>query len=49
VDTVWVADHLLQVGPTAAADDTEMLEAYTTLGFLAAQTGRVRLGTMVTG
>jgi alkanesulfonate monooxygenase SsuD/methylene tetrahydromethanopterin reductase-like flavin-dependent oxidoreductase (luciferase family) len=26
-----------------------MLEAYTTLGFLAAQTERVRLGTMVTG
>jgi F420-dependent oxidoreductase-like protein len=49
VDTVWVADHLLQVDPTAAPDDTEMLEAYTTLGFLAAQTQRVRLGTMVTG
>jgi F420-dependent oxidoreductase-like protein len=49
VDTVWVADHLLQADPTAAADDTEMLEAYTTLGFLAAQTQRVRLGTMVTG
>ncbi|HEY6709409.1 MAG TPA: TIGR03560 family F420-dependent LLM class oxidoreductase, partial [Actinomycetota bacterium] len=29
--------------------DTEMLEAYTTLGFLAARTERVRLGTMVTG
>jgi F420-dependent oxidoreductase-like protein len=49
VDTVWVADHLLQADPTAAPGDTEMLEAYTTLGFLAAQTERVRLGTMVTG
>jgi F420-dependent oxidoreductase-like protein len=49
VDTVWVADHLLQADPTAGPDDTEMLEAYTTLGFLAARTGRVRLGTMVTG
>jgi F420-dependent oxidoreductase-like protein len=49
VDTVWVVDHLLQADPTAAPDDTEMLEAYTTLGFLAAQTERVRLGTMVTG
>jgi F420-dependent oxidoreductase-like protein len=49
VDTVWVADHLLQADPTAGPDDTEMLEAYTTLGFLAAQTERVRLGTMVTG
>jgi F420-dependent oxidoreductase-like protein len=49
VDTVWVVDHLLQADPTAGPDDTEMLEAYTTLGFLAAQTERVRLGTMVTG
>jgi F420-dependent oxidoreductase-like protein len=49
VDTVWVSDHLLQADPTAAPGDTEMLEAYTTLGFLAAQTRRVRLGTMVTG
>jgi F420-dependent oxidoreductase-like protein len=49
VDTVWVADHLLQADPTAGPGDTEMLEAYTTLGFLAAQTERVRLGTMVTG
>ncbi len=47
VDTVWVADHLLQADPTAGPDETEMLEAYTTLGFLAAQTERVRLGTMV--
>jgi F420-dependent oxidoreductase-like protein len=49
LDTVWVADHLLQADPTAAPDDTEMLEAYTTLGFLAAHSQRVRLGTMVTG
>jgi F420-dependent oxidoreductase-like protein len=49
VDTVWVADHLLQADPTAGPGDTEMLEAYTTLGFLAARTERVRLGTMVTG
>ena len=49
VDTVWVADHLLQADPTAAPGQTEMLEAYTTLGFLAAHTQRVRLGTMVTG
>jgi F420-dependent oxidoreductase-like protein len=49
VDTLWVSDHLLQADPTAPAGDTEMLEAYTTLGFLAARTERVRLGTMVTG
>jgi F420-dependent oxidoreductase-like protein len=47
LDTVWVGDHLLQADPTASAD-AEMLEAYTTLGYLAAQTTRIRLGTMVT-
>jgi F420-dependent oxidoreductase-like protein len=48
LDTVWVADHLLQADPNSRPE-AEMLEAYTTLGFLAAQTQRVRLGTMVTG
>jgi F420-dependent oxidoreductase-like protein len=47
VDTVWVADHLIQADPTARPDETEMYEAYTLLGFLAARTERVRLGTMV--
>ena len=46
IDTVWVADHLLQADPTAVPD-SEMLEAYTALGFLATPTQRVRLGTMV--
>jgi F420-dependent oxidoreductase-like protein len=49
VDTVWVVDHLIQADPTVDPADTDMLEAYTTLGFLAARTERVRLGTMVTG
>jgi F420-dependent oxidoreductase-like protein len=48
LDTVWVADHLLQADPNSRPE-AELLEAYTTLGFLAAQTERVRLGTMVTG
>jgi F420-dependent oxidoreductase-like protein len=47
IDTLWVADHLLQMEPGAAVDEP-MLEAYTTLGFLAAATERVGLGTMVT-
>jgi alkanesulfonate monooxygenase SsuD/methylene tetrahydromethanopterin reductase-like flavin-dependent oxidoreductase (luciferase family) len=47
VDTLWVPDHLLQMDPTATIDEP-MLEAYTTLGFLAAITSHVRLGTMVT-
>jgi len=48
LDTLWLADHLLQADPTST-HGSEMLEAYTTLGFLAAHTKRVRLGTMVTG
>lgn len=48
LDTVWVPDHLLQCDPNSTWD-AEMLEAYTTLGFLAAHSERVRLGTMVTG
>jgi F420-dependent oxidoreductase-like protein len=48
LDTLWVADHLLQMDP-GSTPDAEMLEAYTTLGFLAAHTERIGLGTMVTG
>jgi F420-dependent oxidoreductase-like protein len=47
IDTLWVGDHLLQADPTASPEQ-EMLEGYTTLGFLASCTSRVRLGTMVT-
>src|SRR5262245_17504427 len=48
IDTVWVNDHLMQAEPGTWPDEP-MLEAYTVLGFLASQTQRVRLGTMVTG
>jgi F420-dependent oxidoreductase-like protein len=45
---LWVADHLLQADPYGAGPgETEMLEAYTALGFLAARTSRIRLGTLV--
>jgi F420-dependent oxidoreductase-like protein len=47
LDTAWVPDHLLQAAP-GSAPDAEMLEAYTTLGFLAGQSARIRLGAMVT-
>jgi F420-dependent oxidoreductase-like protein len=47
IDTLWVPDHLLQADPTSRLDEP-MLEAYTTLGYLAAATSRLRLGTMVT-
>ncbi len=46
VDTVWVADHLLQADPNSQPG-AEMLEAYTVLGYLAGVSERVRLGTLV--
>lgn len=47
LDTVWVNDHLLQADPGAAPDERDMLEVHTILGFLAAVTSRVRLGSLV--
>lgn len=47
IDTVWVADHLVQYAPGTEPTDP-ILEAYTTLGWLAAHSSRVQLGTMVT-
>jgi F420-dependent oxidoreductase-like protein len=47
VDTVWLPDHLIQADPRSRPD-AEMLETYTTLGYIAALTSRVRLGAMVT-
>jgi alkanesulfonate monooxygenase SsuD/methylene tetrahydromethanopterin reductase-like flavin-dependent oxidoreductase (luciferase family) len=46
IHTIFVSDHMLQADPNASVEDP-MLEAYTTLGYLAARTARVRLGTMV--
>jgi F420-dependent oxidoreductase-like protein len=46
--SIWLMDHFFQIGSVGKAED-EMLEAYTTLGFLAAHTTRARLGTLVTG
>jgi F420-dependent oxidoreductase-like protein len=46
LDTVWLTDHLIQAAP-GSRPDSEMLEGHTALGFVAAKTRRVRLGTMV--
>jgi alkanesulfonate monooxygenase SsuD/methylene tetrahydromethanopterin reductase-like flavin-dependent oxidoreductase (luciferase family) len=45
---VWVMDHFLQI-PTVGREWEDMLESYTTLGFLAGRTSTVRLGVLVTG
>jgi F420-dependent oxidoreductase-like protein len=41
-------DHFFQIG-VVGPPEQEMLEAYTALAFMAGQTSRVRLGTLVTG
>ena len=47
-DRISVMDHVWQIGPHGPVEQ-DMLEAYTTLGFLAAHTSRVTLLTLVTG
>jgi F420-dependent oxidoreductase-like protein len=47
-DSAWVMDHYFQI-PMVGPAEADMLEAYTTLGYLAGQTKRLTLGTMVTG
>ncbi len=47
-DSIWVMDHFFQI-PMVGAAELDMLEAYTTLGYLAGQTSRVKLGALVTG
>jgi alkanesulfonate monooxygenase SsuD/methylene tetrahydromethanopterin reductase-like flavin-dependent oxidoreductase (luciferase family) len=46
LDTLWVSDHLVQAEPGTDLSEP-MLEAYSTLGYLAAITRRIRLGAMV--
>ncbi len=46
--SIWVMDHFMQI-PQVGREWEPMLESTTTLGFLAAATERMRLGTLVTG
>jgi F420-dependent oxidoreductase-like protein len=47
-DSIWVMDHFFQL-PGIGDYKDPMLEAYTTLGYIAGVTKKVTLGTMVTG
>jgi F420-dependent oxidoreductase-like protein len=46
--SIWVMDHFLQI-PQAGREWEDMLDSYTTLGYLAGVTERVGLGALVTG
>jgi F420-dependent oxidoreductase-like protein len=46
--SLWVMDHFFQIDPGIGAADDPMLEAYSTLSYLAGVTRRIRLGPMVT-
>jgi F420-dependent oxidoreductase-like protein len=46
--SLWVMDHFLQIPPVGPHWE-DMLDSYTTLGFLAGRTSTIRLGTLVTG
>jgi F420-dependent oxidoreductase-like protein len=47
--SLWVMDHYFQIPPWGTPEDNPMLEAYSTLGYLAAATKRIRLGVLVSG
>jgi F420-dependent oxidoreductase-like protein len=47
-DLITVMDHFYQI-PGIGPEENEMLEAYSALAALAVSTGRVKLGTLVTG
>ena len=46
--SLWVMDHFFQL-PMLGPAEADMLEAYTALGFAAARTSKIKLGTLVTG
>lgn len=48
LDSLWTMDHFFQIPITGQPPEAPLLEAYAVLAFVAAQTRRVRLGTMVT-
>lgn len=48
-DSLWVMDHFFQLGGWLGEAEDVMVEGYTTLGFLAALTEKVKIGLLVGG
>src|SRR5437762_826458 len=47
-DSLWVMDHFFQIGGLGKPEDP-MIEGYSALSFIAGQTSKIKLGTLVTG
>jgi len=48
-DSLWMMDHYFQISPMIGKVDDPMMEAYTTLGYLAGVTKKIKLGVLVNG
>ena len=48
-DSLWMMDHFFQLGGRLGKAETDMLEGYTTLGYFAGLTEKIKLGLMVGG
>ena len=48
-DSLWVMDHFFQLGGWLGEPEKEMIEGYTTLGFFAGITEKVKIGLLVGG
>jgi len=48
-DSLWVMDHFFQLGRWLGEPETEMIEGYTTLGFFAGVTQKIKIGLLVGG
>jgi F420-dependent oxidoreductase-like protein len=46
-DSLWTMDHFFQIRISGLPPESPMLEAYATLAFIAGQTSRISLGTLV--
>jgi F420-dependent oxidoreductase-like protein len=47
--SLWVMDHLFQMGDEFGPADAPMLEGYSTITYLAARTSQIHVGVLVTG